>query len=224
MSYKILVVDDEKRIRKIIGDYLKNDGYDVVEAENGLDAIEKFYSTKDIDLLILDVMMPGKSGWEVCKEVRKQSAVPIIFLSALGELTDETHGLNIGADDYIVKPFRYEIFMARVKSALRRIAKNASDIYCFNEVEIDTMSRVVKCKGAKVDMSLKEFELLIYLIKNQNIALERDRILDSVWGYDFYGDRRTVDTHIKNIRAKIGTVGECIKTIRGFGYKFEVEV
>jgi DNA-binding response OmpR family regulator len=169
-------------------------------------------------------MMPGKSGWEVCKEVRNLSNTPIIFLTALGELSDETHGLDIGADDYIVKPFRYEIFMARVRAAIRRSVKNSSAQYSINEIEVDTISRVVKCNGERVEMSLKEYELFIFLIKNQNIALERDKILDAVWGYDFYGDQRTIDTHIKNIRAKIGTVGNYIKTIRGFGYKFEVEL
>ena len=224
VTYKVLVADDEKRIRKIIGDYLRNDDYVVIEAENGIEALEKFYTNKDIHLIVLDVMMPSRSGWEVCKEIREQSNVPIIFLTALDDSRDETHGLDIGADDYIVKPFRYEIFMARVRSAIRRIPQNITRHYCMNEVEIDTISRVVKVNEERVEMSPKEYELLLYLIKNQNVALERDKILDSVWGYDFYGDRRTIDTHIKNIRAKLGTVGNNIKTIRGFGYKFEVEL
>jgi len=220
---KVLVVDDEERIRKIIGDYLRNDDYVVIEAKNGIEALEKFYTIKDIHLIILDVMMPNKSGWEVCKEIREQSNIPIIFLTALDDSNDETHGLDIGADDYIVKPFRYEIFMARVRSAIRRMPQNITAYYCIKEVEIDTISRVVRVNGDRVEMSPKEYELLIFLIKNQNIALERDKILDAVWGYDFYGDRRTIDTHIKNIRAKLGTVGNNIRTIRGFGYKFEVE-
>ena len=224
VTYKVLVVDDEKRIRKIIGDYLRNDGYVVIEAENGIEAIDKFYTIKDIHLIVLDVMMPSKSGWEVCKEIREHSNIPIIFLTALDDSNDETRGLDIGADDYIVKPFRYEIFMARVRSAIRRIPKDMTTRYCINEVEIDTISRVVKVSEERVEMSPKEYDLLIFLIKNRNIALERDKILDSVWGYDFYGDRRTIDTHIKNIRAKIGSVGYYIKTIRGYGYKFEVEI
>ncbi|MDF2889959.1 MAG: srrA [Clostridia bacterium] len=224
MTYKVLVADDEKRIRKIIGDYLRNDDYVVIEAENGIAALEKFYTNKDIHLIVLDVMMPSRSGWEVCKEIREQSNVPIIFLTALDDSRDETHGLDIGADDYIVKPFRYEIFMARVRSAIRRIPQNITRHYRMNEVEIDTISRVVKVNEERVEMSPKEYELLLYLIKNQNVALERDKILDAVWGYDFYGDRRTIDTHIKNIRAKLGTVGNNIKTIRGFGYKFEVNL
>lgn len=223
MVCKVLVVDDEERIRKIIGDYLRNDDYVVIEAKNGIEALEKFYTIKDIHLIILDVMMPNKSGWEVCKEIREQSNIPIIFLTALDDSNDETHGLDIGADDYIVKPFRYEIFMARVRSAIRRMPQNITAYYCIKEVEIDTISRVVRVNGDRVEMSPKEYELLIFLIKNQNIALERDKILDAVWGYDFYGDRRTIDTHIKNIRAKLGTVGNNIRTIRGFGYKFEVE-
>lgn len=222
MAIKVLVVDDEKRIRKLIGDYLRNDDYDVVEAENGKVALEKFYANNDLDLIILDVMMPEKSGWEVCKQIREESNIPIIFLTALGENYDEIHGLDIGADDYIIKPFEYKVFMARVRSVLRRANKNPDDIYRIDGLEIDTIRRIVKLDGEIVDMSPKEYELLIYLINNQNIALERDKILDAVWGYDFYGDRRTVDTHIKNIRAKIGQVGSYIKTVRGFGYKFEV--
>jgi DNA-binding response OmpR family regulator len=223
MTYRILVADDEKRIRKIIGDYLKNDGYEVIEAEDGIEALNKFYTVKDINLIVLDVMMPGKSGWDVCKEIREHSNVPIIFMTALDGTYDETRGLDSGADDYIVKPFRYEIFMARIRSAIRRIPQNIITHYHINEVEIDTVSRAVKVNGESIELSPKEYELLIFLIRNKNIALVRDKILDSVWGYDFYGDRRTVDTHIKNIRAKIGTVGNCIKTIRGFGYRFEVE-
>lgn len=223
MAVKALVVDDEKRIRKIICDYLRNDGYDVVEAENGEDALQQFRSCKDFDFLVLDVMMPGMSGWEVCNEIRKESSVPIIFLTALGESHDEAYGLDLGADDYIVKPFRYEVFMARVRTVLRRLNKNPASFFRYNEIEVDTVSRTVRRSNETVDLSPKEYELLSYLIKNRNIALERDKILDSVWGYDFYGDPRTVDTHIKNIRAKLGTLGSLIKTVRGFGYKLEVE-
>ncbi len=223
MAVRALIADDEKRIRKIISDYLKNDGYEVTEAENGEEALSLFRSCKDFDFLVLDVMMPGISGWEVCREVRKESPVPILFLTALGESHDEAFGLDLGADDYIVKPFRYEVFMARVRTVLRRVNKNAAVCFRYNEIEVDTASRTIRRHNEAVDMSPKEYELLVYLIKNKNIALERDRILDSVWGYDFYGDPRTVDTHIKNIRAKLGTLGTLIKTVRGFGYKLEVE-
>ena len=223
MPIKILVADDEERIRKIIGDYLKNDGYDVIEAENGQDALQKFYSNSDLSLMILDVMMPVKDGWEVCKEIRDESSIPIIFLTALGEDYDEIKGLEIGADDYITKPFGYEVFMARVKAILRRINIDCDKIIRLKELEIDSSSRIVKVNNIAVEMSPKEYELLIYLLENKNIALEREKILDAVWGYDFYGDSRTIDTHIKNIRAKIGEVGLCIKTVRGFGYRFEVK-
>jgi two-component system response regulator ResD len=220
---KILVADDEKRIRKIIGDYLRNDGYQVVEAEDGEDALGKFNLHQDISLLILDVMMPNKTGWEVCQKIRKSSNIPIIFLTALGEYNDETYGLDMGADDYIAKPFRYEVLMARVRSAIRRREKNVIDHFRIQDIEIDHVSRVVKKEGERIEMSPKEYELLVYLLKNQGIALERDRILDAVWGCDFFGDKRTVDTHIKNIRAKLGKTGNYIKTIRSFGYMLEVE-
>ena len=223
MGVKILVVDDEKRIRKLIGDYLRNDGFSVVEAENGHEAVSKFLSCKDIDLVIMDVMMPIMSGWEACLEIRKQSDTPVIFLTALGEQHDETYGLNIGADDYIVKPFGYEVFMARVRSILRRINKKAEGFTRIGDLEIDCTTRVARVRENELELSPKEFDLLQYLASNQNIVLERDKILDAVWGFDFYGDRRTVDTHIKNIRAKLGDFGESIKTIRGFGYKFEVK-
>ncbi len=223
MSVKILVVDDEKRIRKLIGDYLRNDGYKIIEAEDGEDAIKKFYLNNDIDLIILDVMMPGKSGWEVCKEIRKESDVPVIFLTALGESHDEIKGLDLGADDYISKPFGYEVFMARVRSILRRTNIIKDGIVRIKELEVDTSARTAELDGKQIELSPKEFDLLVYLIDNQNIALKRDIILDAVWGYDFYGDPRTVDTHIKNIRAKIGEVGAYIITVRGVGYKFEVK-
>lgn len=224
MGINILVVDDEKRIRKLIGDYLRNDGYGVVEAENGMEAIEKFYSNTDISLIILDVTMPRMNGWEVCKDIRKESDIPIIFLTALGEWYDEAKGLEMGADDYIVKPFRYEVFIARVRSILRKVNKASEGFYHLGKLEVNTNSRTVKYEGASIDMSPKEYELLIYLINNKNIALERDQILDAVWGHDFYGDKRTVDTRIKNIRAKIGLAGNYIKTIRGVGYKLEVDI
>ena len=223
MAIKILVVEDEKRIRKLVGDYLKNDGFEVIEAENGNKGIEAFYANADLDLVILDVMMPEKNGWEVCREIREESDIPIIMLTALGEAQDEIAGLDSGADDYITKPFRYEIFMARIRSVLRRLNKNPLAVHKFGDFELDETEHAVKLEGEEVEMSPKEYELLVYLLNNPNIALKREQILDTVWGVDFYGDRRTVDTHIKNIRSKIGALGHSIKTLRGVGYKFEVK-
>ncbi|MFZ5351651.1 MAG: response regulator transcription factor [Bacillota bacterium] len=223
MSARILVVDDESRIRKIINDYLTNDGYTVYEAANGKDAVEKIDTGLEVDLVILDIMMPGKNGWQVCKEIKAKGDIPVIFLTALGEAADEAHGLDIGADDYIAKPFRYEVFMARVRTALRRYEKNNDAGIVIKDLEIIPQSRVVKKNGSIVDFSPKEYDLLIYLVNNKNIALERDKILDAVWGFDYFGDPRTVDTHIKNLRAKTDAFGECIKTVRGFGYRLEVE-
>lgn len=223
MAVKILVVDDEKRIRKIIEDYLANDGYEVLQAENGKKALEVFYMNDDIDLIILDVMMPEKNGWEVCREIREESDVPVIFLTALGETYDEIKGLNMGADDYLPKPFGYERFMARVRSALRRAGKSQEAKYKVYDLSVDPESHGAHLGEEELELSPKEFDLLVYLLENKSIALERDVILDAVWGYDFYGDSRTVDTHIKNLRSKIGKAGTCIKTVRGLGYKFEVK-
>jgi DNA-binding response OmpR family regulator len=222
MTIKILVADDEERIRKIIGDYLNNEGYEVLQAENGKKALEVFYMNDDIDLIILDVMMPEKNGWEVCREIREESDVPVIFLTALGEVHDEIKGLELGADDYLPKPFGYERFMARVKSALRRAGKSNEAKYKVFDLSVNPDSHAASVGDEELELSPKEFELIVYLMENRNIALERDAILDAVWGYDFYGDPRTVDTHIKNLRAKIGEAGTCIKTVRGLGYKFEV--
>jgi len=222
MPIKILVAEDEMRIRKLIKDYLQNEGYEIIEAEDGKDALQKFYLNNEIDLIILDVMMPKMEGWEVCKEIREESDTPIIFLTALGESHDEIQGLDLGADDYITKPFRYEVFIARVKAALRRVNKISEGIYHIGNLEINTNSRIVKRDSKEVVLSPKEYELLIYLIDNKNIALERDKILDAIWGYDFYGDPRTIDTHIKTLRSKLGEMGDNIKTVRGVGYRFEV--
>lgn len=222
MAIKVLIIEDEQRIRKLISDYLTNDGFEVFEAEDGIKGVQAFFSHSDLDLIILDVMMPGKNGWEVCREIREESDVPIIMLTALGEAQDEIAGLNSGADDYITKPFRYEVFMARVRSLLRRLNKDPKEIHVFGDLEVNEMEHEVRLKGQRVEMSPKEYELLVYLIRNPNIALKRETILDTVWGIDFYGDRRTVDTHIKNIRAKIGLLGDSIKTLRGVGYKLEV--
>ncbi|MBS4534919.1 response regulator transcription factor [Clostridium sp. D2Q-14] len=222
MPIKILVAEDEVRIRKLIKDYLENEDYKIIEAEDGKDALEKFYLNNDIDLLILDVMMPKLDGWKVCEEIRKESDIPIIFLTALGESHDEIQGLDLGADDYITKPFRYEIFIARVKAVLRRTNKINEGIIYIDGLEINTDSRQVSLDKKEIVLSPKEYNLLVYLIENKNISLERDKILDKIWGYDFYGDPRTIDTHIKTLRAKLGDIGKRIKTVRGVGYRLEV--
>lgn len=221
MSYKILVAEDELHIRNLIKDYLTNEGMEVLEAANGEKAIDLFLKETCIDLVILDVMMPKMNGWEVCEEIRMVSDVPILFLTALSDSADELKGLNIGADDYITKPFRYEIFMARIKSVLRRLAKAPKETWQIGSCVVDQERREVTCEGALIDLSPKEYELLVYFLQNPHQALERQQILDAVWGYEFYGDPRTIDTHVKNIRAKLGEIGERIKTVRGYGYRME---
>lgn len=220
---KILIAEDELRIRKLIVDYLKNENYAVIEAEDGDMAIKKFYQNNDIDLVILDIMMPKKTGFEVLKEIRTESDLPVLILTALGSSEDEIRGLELGADDYITKPFKYKVFMARIKAALRRNTKESHDKYQLEGLLIDKDRHIVKLEGKKLSLSPKEYELLIYLIENKNIALRRDNILDAVWGYDFYGDPRTIDTHIKLLRSKLGKLGHKIKTVRAVGYRFEVE-
>lgn len=222
MAYKILIAEDELHIRNLIKDYLTNEGMEVLSAANGEQAVRMFMKETGIDLVILDIMMPKKNGWEVCEEIRMISQVPVLFLTALSEVKDELKGLNIGADDYVTKPFRYEIFMARVKSILRRTAKNQNEPVQIGSCIIDQEKRAVYCGEQLVDLSPKEYELLTYFVKNANHALERQQILDAVWGYEFYGDPRTIDSHVKNLRSKLGDVGDLIKSVRGFGYKLEV--
>lgn len=220
---KILVAEDEFRIRKLIVDYLENEKYQVIQAEDGEDALEKFYLNSDIDLAILDIMMPKKTGFEVLKEIRSESDLPVLILTALGNSEDEIKGLELGADDYITKPFKYKVFIARIKAALRRVNEIDEDKYQIEELVIDKKMHIVRLKNEDLKLSPKEYELLIYLIENKNIALKRDNILNAVWGYDFYGDPRTIDTHIKLLRSKLGDLGEKIKTVRAVGYRFEVE-
>ncbi len=224
MAYKVLVAEDELHIRRLIKDYLSNEGMEVIEAANGEEAVRLFMNGSAFDLIVLDVMMPKKNGWEVCEEVRMVSDVPILFLTALSETWDELNGLTLGADDYITKPFRYEIFMARIKTLLRRTGKAPKEILHLGECSVITETREVKLHDISVELSPKEYELLLYLLKNPHQALERQQILDAVWGYEFYGDPRTIDTHVKNLRAKLGAEGECIKTVRGYGYRLEGEV
>ena len=220
---KILVVDDESRMRKLVHDFLARNNYDVIEAANGEEALDIFYEDKDIALIILDVMMPKMDGWEVCAEIRRNSKVPIIMLTAKGEERDELQGFECGADEYIAKPFSPKILTARVDAIIRRVySKDAGEIIEIGGIEMDKSAHVVKIDGQKIDLSFKEFELLEYFIDNKGIALSREKILNNVWNYDYFGDARTIDTHVKKLRKKMGEKGEYIKTIWGMGYKFEV--
>mgnify|MGYP003490504335 CR=1 FL=1 len=222
---KILVVDDESRMRKLVHDFLTREGYAVVEAADGEEALDIFYSDKEISLIVLDVMMPKINGWEVCREIRKISKLPIIMLTAKGDESDELNGFEIGADEYISKPFSPKILVARVTALLRRANKigETADIREAGGIVMDKTAHTVAIDGQNIDLSVKEFELLDYFMNNRGIALSRERILDSVWSYDYFGDARTIDTHVKKLRSKMGEKGEYIHTIWGMGYKFEVE-
>lgn len=219
---KILIADDEARMRKLVGDFLKKEGYLVIEAADGRQAMNEFLGNKDVDLIILDVMMPGYDGWTVCREIRKSSRVPIIMLTARGEESDELFGFDLGADEYIAKPFSLKILVARVQALLRRVGNNNTAVKSFDGLEIDNHGRYVYVDGTRIDMSPKEFDLLLYLAENAGRALSRDQILNAVWDYDYFGDARTVDTHIKKLRLKLGDKSEFIQTVRGLGYRFEV--
>ena len=221
---KILVVDDESRMRKLVKDFLTRAGYQVLEAGDGMEAMDLFYEDKDIALIILDVMMPKMDGWQVCREVREHSKVPIIMLTARSEERDELQGFELGVDEYISKPFSPKILVARVGAILRRInGTDMSDILDAGGIKIDKAAHSVMIDDKPIDLSYKEFELLTYFVENQGIALSRERILNNVWNYDYFGDARTIDTHVKKLRSKLGDKGEYIKTIWGMGYKFEVE-
>lgn len=222
-NFKVLIVDDEMRIRKLINDFLSIKGFTCIEAADGEEAVEKFYENKDISIIILDVMMPKMNGWDVVKAIRKTSRVPIIMLTARGEEQDELHGFDLGVDEYISKPFSPKILTARVDAILRRTNSSDSDIVTCGKVTINKAAHTVKADGADVELSFKEFELLEYFINNKNIALSRDNILNNVWNYDYFGDSRTIDTHVKKLRAKLGACGNQIKTIWGMGYKFTEE-
>ena len=221
---KILVVDDESRMRKLVKDFLTRAGYQVLEAGDGMEAMDLFYEDKDIALIILDVMMPKMDGWQVCREVREHSNVPIIMLTARSEERDELQGFELGVDEYISKPFSPKILVARVGAILRRInGTDMSDILDAGGIKIDKAAHSVMIDDKPIDLSYKEFELLTYFVENQGIALSREKILNNVWNYDYFGDARTIDTHVKKLRSKLGDKGEYIKTIWGMGYKFEVE-
>lgn len=220
---KVLVVDDEERMRKLISDFLKIKGYETVEAGDGEEAIDVFFADKEIALIILDVMMPKMDGWEVLKTVREHSKVPVIMLTARTEETDELKGFEYGADEYISKPFSPKILVARVEAILRRSGVSQDEVVRIGGIEVDKSAHSVKIDGKEVELSFKEYELLLYFIENKGIALSREKILNNVWNYDYFGDARTIDTHVKKLRAKLGTKGDYIKTVWGMGYKFEVE-
>jgi DNA-binding response OmpR family regulator len=219
---KILVVDDEARMRKLVKDFLTVKGFQVIEAADGEEAVDIFFKNKDIALLILDVMMPKMDGWEVCKTIRQYSKVPIIMLTARGEERDELQGFNLGVDEYISKPFSPKILVARVEALLRRSQVTVTDATEVGGIRMDKAAHQVTIDGKNIELSFKEFELLSYFIENQGIALSREKILNHVWNYDYFGDARTIDTHVKKLRSKMGEKGDYIKTIWGMGYKFEV--
>lgn len=223
----ILIADDEALIRKLVKDFLKREGFNLLEACDGKEALDIFNENKDtIDLVILDVMMPIYDGWSVCRNIRNISSVPIIMLTARSEETDEVFGFDLGADEYITKPFSPNILVARVKAVLRRLqeqSNNKSELKEFDRMIIDNDAHMVTIDGSVIDLSPKEYELLLYLVENKGIALSRNQILNGVWDYNYFGDLRTVDTHIKRLRAKLGTEGDLIQTVRGLGYRFEVK-
>lgn len=224
MNNCILVVDDEARMRKLIKDFLIAKGYSILEAEDGEKAIEVFEENETkIDLILLDVMMPKLDGWSVLRQIRQTSKVPIIMLTARGEEQDELFGFELGVDEYISKPFSPKILVARVEAILKRTKTDTSEIKDYGGIQIDKEGRTVTVEGKTIELSLREYELLVYLVENENIALSRDKILNNVWNYDYYGDSRTIDSHIKKIRHKLGKKGKYIKTMRGVGYKFELK-
>lgn len=221
---KILVVDDESRMRKLVRDFLEKQNFAVLEAGDGSEALDIFFDNQDIALIILDVMMPKMDGWQVCREVRGYSEVPIIMLTARSDERDELQGFELGVDEYISKPFSPKILVARVEAILRRTNQVTDDETIeYGGITIDKAAHVVSIDGNPIDLSYKEFELLTYFMENKGIALSREKILNSVWNYDYFGDARTIDTHVKKLRSKLGDCGEYIKTIWGMGYKFEVE-
>ena len=220
---KILVADDESRMRKLVRDFLVKNGYEVLEAGDGEAALDVFYQEKELALMILDVMMPKMNGWEVCKEVRESSKIPIIMLTAKSDESDELMGFELGVDEYISKPFSPKILVARVEAILRRSNKlQEHEALQAGGILIDKAAHLATIDGKPMELSFKEFELLTYFMENQGIALSREKILNSVWNYDYFGDARTIDTHVKKLRAKLGKKGEYIKTIWGMGYKFEI--
>lgn len=222
-NIKVLMVDDESRMRKLVSDFLTRKGYIVIEAGDGEEALDGFYADKDISLVILDVMMPKMNGWDVCREIRKNSKVPIIMLTAKSDESSELNGFECGADEYIAKPFSPKILTARVDALIRRsYSIDSSEVTDVGGIIIDKAAHIVKIDGQEIDLSFKEFELLTYFVDNKGLALSREKILNNVWNYDYFGDARTIDTHVKKLRKKLGDKGDYIKTIWGMGYKFEI--
>ena len=222
-NIKVLMVDDESRMRKLVSDFLTRKGYIVIEAGDGEEALDRFYADKDISLVILDVMMPKMNGWDVCREIRKNSKVPIIMLTAKSDESSELNGFECGADEYIAKPFSPKILTARVDALIRRsYSIDSSEVTDVGGLIIDKAAHIVKIDGQEIDLSFKEFELLTYFVDNKGLALSREKILNNVWNYDYFGDARTIDTHVKKLRKKLGDKGDYIKTIWGMGYKFEI--
>ena len=222
-NVKVLMVDDEARMRKLVKDFLSMKGYRVLEAADGEEALDVFFQDKDIGLVILDVMMPKMDGWEVCKTIRRYSQVPIIMLTARSEERDELLGFELGVDEYITKPFSPKILVARIEAILRRKTSATGEVLEAAGIRVDKDAHEVTVDGQPVDLSNKEFELMTYFLENQGIALSREKILNNVWNYDYFGDARTIDTHVKKLRSKLGPKGDMIKTIWGMGYKFEVD-
>lgn len=220
MNKTVLIVDDELRMRKLVADFLKREGYNIMEADNGRSALD-ILSKEIVDLVILDIMMPEHDGWTVCREIRKNSNIPVIMLTAKGEEVDQLLAFELGADEYVTKPFSPKILTARVNAIFRRINNDKTAVY--DGLEIDTTARQVSINEQLLDLSPKEYELLIYLEENKGKALSRQQILNHVWSYDYFGDLRTVDTHINRLRAKLGDKSKLIQTVRGYGYRFEVE-
>ena len=224
MDKCILIVDDESRMRKLIKDFLTAKGYKILEAEDGEKALQVFEENSEkIDLILLDVMMPKLDGWSVLRKIRQESNLPVIMLTARGEEQDELFGFELGVDEYISKPFSPKILVARVEAILKRVYGDTKQLKDYDGIVIDQEGRTVKVDGKPIDLSLREYELLKYLLDNENIALSRDKILNNVWNYDYYGDSRTIDSHIKKIRHKLGKKGKYIETVRGIGYKFEIK-
>ena len=220
----ILIIDDESRMRKLVKDFLIKENRNVLEAEDGEIALDIFEENKEkINLILLDVMMPKLDGWSVLRQIRQTSKVPVIMLTARGEESDELFGFELGVDEYISKPFSPKILIARIKAILSRLLEKEENKKNYDGIEIDLEGRTIKVDGKNIELSLREYELLKYLLENENVALSRDKILNNVWNYDYYGDSRTIDSHIKKIRHKLGKKGKYIKTIRGIGYKFEIK-
>ena len=223
-KFKILVVDDESRMRRLIRDFLEVEGYEVLEAADGVEALDLYYEDRTIALLILDVMMPKMDGWQVCREIRQTSTVPILMLTARSEERDELRGFELGVDEYVTKPFSPRILVARVNAILKRSgAISKEGVLCAGGIEVDSAAHIVRVDEQEIDLSIKEFELLVYFMEHPRLALTREQILNHVWNYDYFGDARTIDTHVKKLRSKLGVKGNYIKTVWGMGYKFEVE-